>query len=245
MLLDATPAFTDVVEQAADDYFEALLPRCIDAWLAGRGYRLIAEMLDAHDADDLDALRALPAPTPRAVALAARARVQCPLVVVGNLYVDAHGHAVLGQYAHRSIISPHFLLSFQVVSEEHLVTLFEPAFQAAIAPDRLEHEVRLTIFHEYIHYFESFLPAEEQPLRAREQGRPHRRYTPAEAARLDRRFTRRRRALFIGGPAAAIALAVAISPQLQAPRDELVMREKAAPARPRDAGPPRDIPAER
>ncbi|MEZ4473971.1 MAG: hypothetical protein R3F60_24925 [bacterium] len=131
-----------------------------------------------------------------------------------------------------------------MVSEEHLVTLFEPAFALGVAPDRLESEVRLTIFHEYIHYFESFLPLAEQPLRCREEGRPERRYTPTEATRLDRRYTRRRTALLVGGPLLAVGIAVAITPQLVAPRAELVVRDKRPPVA-ADAGPPRDIPAER
>ena len=182
------PDFARRVEAQAALYFDDILPRCIDAWFAGRGYRLIAEMMRLHDADSVAAALALPAPSEKARRMAARARESCPLFAVDELMFQ-DGMPVLGQYLHRSLIQGHFLgVSFQVLEEHHWVVLYGGCF-APMPEARLDHEILLTIFHEYIHYFESFLPAKEQPLRSRERGTRHRLYAPDEAAHRDRRYT--------------------------------------------------------
>jgi hypothetical protein len=56
-------AFADEVERQAHLLFHEILPRCIDAWFAGRGHRLVAEMLAVHDADAVLGLLRLPPPT--------------------------------------------------------------------------------------------------------------------------------------------------------------------------------------
>ena len=233
-------AFADEVERQAHLLFHEILPRCIDAWFAGRGHRLVAEMLAVHDADAVLGLLRLPPPTERARARAAGVQQFCPVTVLNQVCWQGD-QLVLGQYARQSLIAPHFLQSFQVLSEENHVWLFAGSFLAAIPVERWPHEVLLTLFHEYIHAFEAQLPIEHQPLKARELGLPHHPLTIEAARRADRRFTWRRRALFFGVPALAVVLGVAITPRRLLhlrPAEDTKMA-------PRSAEPPRDFVAER
>ncbi|MBT3223327.1 MAG: hypothetical protein HN348_29995, partial [Proteobacteria bacterium] len=67
-----------------------------------------------------------------------------------------------------------------------------PGDSSGFAGDELDHQILLTIFHEYIHYFESFLEQRHQPLKGREEGFFVSQYTLQQARWKDHLYVGRR-----------------------------------------------------
>lgn len=228
-----------LVEQEIERYFADVLPARIDADFRGNGYEMLWRMLDAHDRRDLVHSATPPSPpSPRARAMAARVRAQCP-PIISDAVMAENGQVVLGLFTHnaRQIGT--------AIRASRCVEIFPRAMKycAVSTLDELRTEVALTIFHEYIHYFESFLLFREQPLRGREVGHRVEQLTLEEARRRDRAYGRRRVLKIAAAAALAVAVVVAVvwstrpTPKPQPhvataaekqARDEAAARESAA-----------------
>jgi hypothetical protein len=192
-----------LVEQEIERYFTSILPARIDADFRGNGYEMLWRMLAAHDTRDL-----APPPTPpspRALAMAARVRAACPPIISDAVLAEG-GQIVLGRFSQDARFTG------TVVRSNRRVEIFARAMKYAQVTtlDELRAEIALTIFHEYIHYFESFLLLREQPLRGREVGAKVEQLGLDEARRRDRAYTRRRTIKFAAAIAAAAAVVIAI-----------------------------------
>ncbi len=192
-----------LVEEEIERYFTVVLPARIDADFRGNGYEMLYRMLDAHDRRDLAPPTATP--SPRARAMAARVREQCPPIISDAVMANG-GHVVLGLFSQDTRIIG------TAVRSHRRVEIFPRAmkYAAATTLDELRAEIALTIFHEYIHYFESFLLLREQPLRGREVNAPVEHLDLAEARRRDRNHTRKRIAKLAAVAAIAVATVTAV-----------------------------------
>ena len=192
-----------LVEEEIDRYFAEVLPARIDADFRGNGYEMLWRMLAAHDRRDV-AAPATP-PSPRALAMAARVRAACP-PLISDAVMAENGQIVLGRF------SQDWRTIGTAVRTNRRVEIFARAMKyvPVATLDELRAEVALTIFHEYIHYFESFLLLREQPLRGREVGATIEQLSLDEARRRDRRYTRKRRLKIAAGASAAVAVVVAV-----------------------------------
>lgn len=205
------PVIDAFFEYAVQRYFEVVLPCFLTAHYRGGGYGLVAEMLAAHDGG-VEAIHAAcegVVPSKKSVKLAARVRAQCPPALVsGGLE-----RGLLGLFSKQATaISGEMLHSYREIDARWQVLVFADSFMVNVPEDRQGAEVLLTLFHEYIHYFESFLLRSEQPLRSREEGHyglAERALSLREAHARDRKILRRRR---IGrGLVIGIALAIAVA----------------------------------
>lgn len=179
--LDAR-ALQEMVDEAEALYFEQVLPRYIHRHFRGAGYVFLLEMLAAHDADTIcSVLDEGPEPSAGAVKRAQGVREHCPVVVDDEIPITETGGVVLGRFSHS------FSMEGTVEQSFRQVTLSPIALLALGLPvEDLAHEIHKTIFHEYIHYFESFLMRSEQPLRGREdQDFEVRRFSRDQARRKD------------------------------------------------------------
>ena len=216
-----------LVAEEVERYFTVLLPARIEADFRGNGYEMLWRMLDAHDRRDL--VRSTQPPSKRALAMAARVRGACPPHLSQATLTDGSG-IVLGRFVQ---VTHARGLQISAMRE---VELFPRAMMLLAVPDEdaLRAEIALTIFHEYIHYFESFLLRREQPLRGREEGTRVETLDHAEARRRDRRFTRLRVAKWalLGGVMVAILGVFIIQSLPHRPRPAApVVHDLAAEAR--------------
>ena len=205
-------ALETAFDKAVAAYFERVLPCFLTAHLRGGGYTLLAEMMRAHDGGDLLSICETVTPSAKSLKRALRVQAQCPPRLAANGLDPAFGSALLGLFQRRGTsIAGEMLHSYREIDVSWEVSIFADTFWATVPPERWADELLLTIFHEYIHYFESFLLRSEQPLRSREEGHhglAERALSLDEAQRRDRRIIRRRR--IIWGIALAIPLAITV-----------------------------------
>lgn len=189
------PAIDACFAYAVDRYFDEILPRFLTAHYRGGGYGLVAEMLAAHDGGvpAIEAACAGIEPTRRSRTLAARVRSQCP----PELTSGGLERGLLGLFSKQATsIAGEMFMSYREIDASWRVYVFADTFMITVPEAQQPAEVLLTLFHEYIHYFESFLLRSEQPLRSREEGHhglADRPMTRAEAHARDRRILRRKR----------------------------------------------------
>jgi len=192
-----------LIREEIDRYFDEILPARIEADFRGNGYEMLWRMLDAHDRRDL--ARSTTPPSPRARAMAARVRAACPPIISDAVMAEG-GEIVLGRF------SQDWRKIGTAMRTNRRVEIFARAMKylPATTLDDLRAEIAVTIFHEYIHYFESFLLLREQPLRGREVGHKVEQLSLDEARRRDRNHTRRRIAKLAGAAATALAIVIAV-----------------------------------
>ncbi|TNE86356.1 MAG: hypothetical protein EP330_21690 [Deltaproteobacteria bacterium] len=201
-------------ERAVRVYFDELLPRYVDAHFRGAGYGLVQAMLADHDADDVLRLLNNAAPSARALAMArgAEAQVDIRLAVHGPF----SGPLKYGEFRRTDTWTS---VMGGVDATGH-ASIFEVVLYAdtlgALPSEAVEHEVLFTLFHEMVHYFESFLPEEERPLAERESGREAR-MTAEEARRRDSWALAKRWGFWVGLAVASLALAFAVAWNQSAP----------------------------
>ncbi len=183
------------VDAAARRYFDEVLPAFVDRFYRGAGREFLWRLLDAHDRKDLSAIAGVGA-RPRARKLARRVRAQCPLEVVEAAWPPAELAAfggqpalVLGLFGHDEVYVRETVAVNRTVHSERRVSIFYGSFLALGWDDaRVREEIFWTVFHEYVHYFESFLLRREQVLRGREEADARvRALDLAHSRRLDRR----------------------------------------------------------
>lgn len=175
-----TPAssLAPLVEEQARLYFEEILPRLIDRHFRGAGYVFLHELMRMHDERRVREPLGWPPPSTRARKRAARVRELCPLGLCeasdprGKWSVDAgSGTLRLGQFLKSVTFHTIGPVAYSHAEAVQGVELYELAFLClGLDAEGLREELLLTIFHEYIHYFESFLRLSEQPLSGRERG---------------------------------------------------------------------------
>jgi len=173
-----------MIREEAERYFTLVLPRFVTTYYRGAGCEFLWRMLDAHDRRDLSAGHG--APSAKAIRMAKTVRDVCPMHVVSTAKGQA-GSVVLGTFFQSS------LARGLVVQSERSVEIYAGSFRllGLSSEALLRDEILHTIFHEYIHHFESFLLLREQPLRGREHGDAKIEHLTFEAAeRQDRRHAR-------------------------------------------------------
>ncbi len=208
--------FAERVDAQLRLYRDEILPRFLDAYYRGGGYRLVAEMMDAHDARSIRDVLTRPAPSARARRMAAGALRRCPVVIAAATLGELQSLAPtvrLGLFTRRTqYVTGELPLSYRELGTDHVVQLFEAGFICAFPDAEWDDQILLTIFHELIHYFESHLPRHEQPLRGEEERDPRvRRYTVAAAIARDRRHARWRAIKWSTGSLSTLALVLAIA----------------------------------
>ncbi len=155
------------VEWARRIYFDAILPRYIDAHFRGAGYAFVYALLADHDVADLLKMLDEPEPSPRAVRMSRGAERMVAITAVDWLPEPP----CYGLFTRTDRYESMMGVDFRELGSEFSILLFEPAFlPLRDDPDRLDGELLFTLFHEMVHYFESFLPASERPLALREEG---------------------------------------------------------------------------
>lgn len=211
----------EIIRQETDRYFTTVLPRFIHTYYRGGGYEFLWRMLDAHDRRDLSA--GDHAPSAKAVRMAAAARGVCPIRIVPYPRFDGRS-LVLGMFLHAT------LTRGLVIDSDRSVEIYAGSFLrlGLMSETLLRHEILHTVFHEYIHYFESFLLRREQPLRGREHNdHALEHLTFEQAKRLDRRSVTWRIAKWSALVMLASILGVVIS---SAPKSEVPQLYTRTPA---------------
>lgn len=167
-------------------YFLQVLPAFIDAYFRGDGSEFLWRLLDAHDRRSLAAIDTV-VPGKRALKQAANALKQCPPILHEHI-----GGNVLGLFTQQDLIQPLALGGQQHAGSDRRVEIFGGALLEAgfVTDEALRTEIFWTLFHEYIHYFESFLLKREQPLAGRERGIDVDLGTLVQAQQRDRRAVR-------------------------------------------------------
>lgn len=228
--------FVARVERAAKEYFEEILPRFIDRHFRGRGYELVARMLQVHD---LGTLRQPgPPPSERARHLAKGGLAQAPLVVSAERRANEQG-PVLGEFLRHETVTPLGYAQRDIVQVEYTVLVYEGSLRETVPPEKLDDEILLTIFHEYIHYVESFLPERHRPLMQRERGV----VAPPPSIEGARWRDRIHAARFWGIGAAIVSVAVLFA-LMSLPPGMFASARPTEPAPPASPTPPRDYEAE-
>jgi hypothetical protein len=176
---DVSPGFRELVDRQAALWFEQILPRYIHAYYRGRGHALVSALLLDLDAHRIAEAVALPAPSARALGRAAGVQRTCPVVVApgagprvivtgdDGFPVEIELPGALGGFRHSYQTLHYTPTSSTVVDDQRSVTLYQGAFRA-VDRDKLDDEILTTIAHEYVHFFESYLPPRDQVLALRE-----------------------------------------------------------------------------
>lgn len=199
------PDFNDITRKQTELFFNELLPRYIKKYYRGRGYYFIRRML--HDLDGNKFLEILDeniTVTPDLLAKSLNIKKICPIRVCREAQFGPDESVVLGHFSHverysASGFGPNtpFLENpaseYRTTYESKSVVLFEGSFDILEIREekRLSFQVLKTIFHEYVHFFESYFLRSEQTLTSREekpQGLSVRRYSLEEARGMDDRF---------------------------------------------------------
>ena len=201
--------FAAKVERQAERYFGDVLPRFVERYFGGDGRELLWRLMDAHDRRDLGSVSGVTA-TRGAIERAVFVRESCPLGIEPLLMGTAAG-TVLGLFQHRTTEMATPMGGSATLAHERVVTLYEGSFIAAgWAGAQLDDELFWTIFHEYLHYFESFLLTREQPLASRERGHLEPTRSLDEVRRHDRRAKVRKAVLWTLG-LSVVALCVGVT----------------------------------
>lgn len=207
------PSIDVCYDYAVQRYFEHILPCFLTRHYRGGGYGLVAEMLAAHDqgVPGIEAACEGVEPSPRSLKMARRVRSQCPPVLTSG----GRARGLFGLFTKEyKAITGEMFQSYRETSTAWRVQIFADTFMALVPMNDQPAAALLTVFHEYIHYFESFLLRSEQTLRSREEGHHgvgERAMTVAEAHARDRRIMRRRRiwrGLALGVVLVVVGLAV-------------------------------------
>lgn len=247
--------FAATVDRSLALFGGAILPWFLERYYSGKGYQLVARLLEVHDRWKPGALAALSPGGDKWRAMADGALRSCPIEISGGTSREGRNCVVLGRFYQDWKRSPAAGESAGSPDREDLmdavedfvgaidagsglpvgsaaerraadrgmkgsphgegvrrecgpagadcepmkwIVLYRGSFEVSWydeggGPEVLEDMILKTIFHEYIHYFESFFMASEQPLAVREGHRGGfrpRRITPAQAAELDRAYER-------------------------------------------------------
>ncbi|HOT77589.1 MAG TPA: hypothetical protein PK467_17510 [Candidatus Wallbacteria bacterium] len=197
--------FNEITRIQTDLFFNELLPRYIHLFFRGRGYYFVRKML--YDLDNnriLDILKQKIEVTPELVEKSLNIKKICPVRICREAQFGPKDSIVLGHFSHverysSSGFAPNspFIENpaseYKTVYESKSIALFEGSFNMLGISDekQLSYQVLKTIFHEYIHFFETYFLRSEQMLTSREeppQGLTAREYSLDEAAGMDKRY---------------------------------------------------------
>ncbi len=197
--------FNDITETQSELFFKELLPRYIHLYFKGRGYHFIRKMLYDLDRNAiLDILNEKIEITPDLLKKSLNIKKLCPVRVCKEAQFGPNDSIVLGHFSHverysSSGFAPNapFIENpaseYKTVYESKSIVLFEGSFNilGITSEKQLSFQVLKTIFHEYIHFFETYFFKSEQMLTSREEPPPGltaRRYSLEEALYMDKRF---------------------------------------------------------
>lgn len=177
--MNPTLDFQVRVETQRRTFVEEILPRYVERYLRGRGHELVVRMLEAHDRGELHP--GGPPPSDRARRMARQAAENCPVEVSHRLEAQGEG-VVLGRF----------------VQDQDRIELYEGSFHTLCRPDELDRQLMHTLFHEYVHFLESWLPLQDEAQPGQEPSPDHRSITAEHARVLDTRWELKRWALWVG-----------------------------------------------
>ena len=197
--------FNEITRVQTDLFFNELLPRYIHLFFKGRGYYFVRKML--YDLDNnriLDILKQKIEVTPELLEKSLNIKKICPVRICREAQFGPKESIVLGHFSHverysSSGFAPNspFIENpaseYKTVYESKSIALFEGSFNMLGISDekQFSYQVLKTIFHEYIHFFETYFLRSEQMLTSREeppQGLAAREYSLDEAAAMDKRY---------------------------------------------------------
>ncbi len=197
--------FNEIAETQTAVFFNEILPRYIYLYFKGQGYYFIRKML--YDLDNniiTDILKINIKITPQLIDKSLNIKKLCPIRICKEMQFGPNDSIVLGHFSHiERYTSSGFApgspfienpaSEYKTLYESKSIVLFEGsfAFLGITSEKHLSYQVLKTIFHEYIHFFETFFFKSEQTLTAREeppQGLSIRKYSLDEALKMDNRY---------------------------------------------------------
>lgn len=197
--------FNEITMKQAELFFNELLPRYIHLYYRGRGYYFVRRML--HDLDKNKFLEILDEKievTPDLLQKSLNIKKICPVRVCPEAQFGPKESVVLGHFSHverysASGFAPNtpFIENpaseYRTTFESKSVVLFEGSFELLEirTEKQLSFQIAKTIFHEYVHFFESYFLRSEQMLTSREekpQGLSVRVYSLDEARGMDNSY---------------------------------------------------------
>jgi curved DNA-binding protein CbpA len=152
-------AFTTAYARTQTVFFDALLPRYLEAFQRGPGYTLVFRMLDDLDTEQYMKIASRPPPSFAAKQQVHRYLNECPVNVDGGAYVNPLGELIQGKMT--AIREPS--LRYQ------RITLYAGSFFASgvRSVDGLSVAILPVLMREYIRFLELQLPPEHRPLHQR------------------------------------------------------------------------------
>ncbi len=197
--------FNDITAAQSELFFNELLPRYIHLYFKGRGYYFIRKMLYDLDRNAiLDILSEKIEVTHDLLKKSLNIKNLCPIRVCKEAQFGPNDSIVLGHFSHverysSSGFAPNapFIENpaseYKTVYESKSIVLFEGSFNILeiTSEKQLSYQVLKTIFHEYIHFFETYFFKSEQTLTSREEppaGLAVRKYSLEDALNMDKRY---------------------------------------------------------
>jgi hypothetical protein len=157
-------------------YGSEILPLYIEKYYFGGGHYFVAKMLTDLDSGRIQTQKMKL--SRRSSRLAVRALQNCPLRIVDRLEHAPQG-LVMGRFIHHEQFQGSGfggVSEYRELSHERAVELYGGSFFQLMnfqltnsGQFDLSNEILSTIFHEYIHFFESFFLNRDQPLATREK----------------------------------------------------------------------------
>jgi hypothetical protein len=170
----------DHFKRECEDQFERygseILPLYIEKYYFGGGHYFVAKMLTDLDSSKIQTKKMKL--SRRSSRLAVRALENCPLRIVDRLEHAPEG-LVMGRFIHHEQFEGSGFggtSEYRELLHERTVELYGGSFFQLMkfqlmnsGQFDLSNEILTTIFHEYIHFFESFFLNRDQPLATRER----------------------------------------------------------------------------
>lgn len=197
--------FGKILKEEENLYFDKILPLYIDIYYSGKGYYFIRKMLD--DLDNNKFMKILENSRPaskKSLQKSQHIRKKCPVKNCREVQFGQDECLVLGTFSHiENYVSQGFSSGtpfleipapeYKTTKDIKSITIFEGSFKSLMfrSENDLRFQILKTIFHEYVHYFESFFFKSEQLLTERENNECKfiKEYTLDEAKKKDRDYT--------------------------------------------------------
>jgi|GEM_PF-5547705 len=197
--------FERIVKSQADLFFNRVLPRYIGLYYYGKGYYFVRKMLNDLDNNSFKQILNIRFEVKKDFLKKSRnIKKICPIKICSEVQFGPGESIVLGHFSHveryyASSLGPSApfvenpAAEYKTTYESKSVALFKKSFEMFEyrSKKQLEFQVLKTIFHEYIHFFETFFLKSEQLLTSREEppaGLVLRAYSLEEADKMDRNY---------------------------------------------------------
>ena len=196
--------FNKLLKEEENLYFDKILPLYIDLYYRGKGYYFIRKMLDDLDSNKFAKILKNDGPaSKKSFQKSQNIRKKCPVKPCKEVQFGSDECLVLGTFSHIENYTAQGFSSgtpflelpapeYKTTKDIKSIMIFEGSFKSLLfrSENDLRFQVLKTIFHEYVHYFESFFFKSEQLLTERENNELKfiKEYTLDEARKKDRDY---------------------------------------------------------